>query len=68
MPERGVGAGVHRRAVHLLPYYRDTYDLDPFGLPVASDVSERTRSLPLSPRIGEGDQERVAGVLCKALV
>jgi dTDP-4-amino-4,6-dideoxygalactose transaminase len=65
--ERGVGAGVHYRAVHLHPYYRDTYDLAPARFPVASDMSERTLSLPLSPAITEGDQERVATVVREAL-
>jgi dTDP-4-amino-4,6-dideoxygalactose transaminase len=65
--ERGVGSGVHYRAVHLHPYYRDTYDLDPADFPVATDLSERTLSLPLSPAITESDQERVAGILREAL-
>jgi dTDP-4-amino-4,6-dideoxygalactose transaminase len=62
-----IGAGVHYRAVHLHPYYRDRYQLDPADLPVATDLSMRTLSLPLSPRVTEADQEEVAGVLSDAL-
>jgi dTDP-4-amino-4,6-dideoxygalactose transaminase len=67
MHARGVGAGVHYRAVHLHPYYRDTYRLDRADFPVADDMSERTLSLPFSPAVTERDQERVADVLREAL-
>jgi dTDP-4-amino-4,6-dideoxygalactose transaminase len=61
--ERGIGAGVHYRGVHLHPYYRDRYGLDPSHFPVASDISNRTLSLPLSPKVTERDQDDVAAAL-----
>jgi dTDP-4-amino-4,6-dideoxygalactose transaminase len=45
--------------VHLHPYYRDRYDLAPEDFPVATMISERTLSLPLSPKVTEADQDDV---------
>lgn len=63
LTERGVGAGVHYRGVHLHPYYRERFAMDPGALPVTADMSERTLSLPLGPSLTEEDQQRVAGAL-----
>jgi dTDP-4-amino-4,6-dideoxygalactose transaminase len=67
LSERRIGAGVHYRGVHLHPYYRDRYRIDPAALPVATDVSQRTLSLPLSPALTEADQLDVAEALGDAL-
>jgi dTDP-4-amino-4,6-dideoxygalactose transaminase len=61
-----IGVGVHFRGVHLHPYYRTRYGIDPSTLPVATDMSERTLSLPLSPVLTEEDQEDVVGALRNA--
>ena len=58
-----IGAGVHYRAVHLHPYYRDRYEIDPASLPVASALSETTLSLPLSPKVSDADQADVVEAL-----
>lgn len=65
--ERRIGAGVHYRGVHLHPYYRERYGIDPASLPVATDISERTLSLPLSPKVSEADQDDVVAALREAL-
>jgi dTDP-4-amino-4,6-dideoxygalactose transaminase len=67
LTERRIGAGVHYRGVHLHPYYRDRYRIDPAALPVATEISERTLSLPLSPVLTEADQLDVAAALADAL-
>jgi dTDP-4-amino-4,6-dideoxygalactose transaminase len=59
MTQHRIGTGVHYRGVHLHPYYRDVYGLTPEQFPVASDISERTLSLPLSPVVTEADQDDV---------
>jgi dTDP-4-amino-4,6-dideoxygalactose transaminase len=64
---RKIGVGVHYRAVHLHPYYRERYDLDPRTFPVATDISNRTLSLPLSPKVSDSDQDDVAEALEDAL-
>jgi len=62
-----IGAGVHYRGVHLHPYYRDRYSIDPESLPVATDISNRTLSLPLSPKVTHDDQDDVAAALAAGL-
>jgi dTDP-4-amino-4,6-dideoxygalactose transaminase len=64
---RRIGSGVHYRGVHLHPYYRDKYGLEPSALPVASDISDRTLSLPLSPKVTDADQDDVVSALTEVL-
>jgi dTDP-4-amino-4,6-dideoxygalactose transaminase len=66
--ERNIGTGVHYRGVHLHPYYRDRYHLAPEDFPVASAISDRTLSLPLSPRVSDADQDTVVQALRELLV
>jgi dTDP-4-amino-4,6-dideoxygalactose transaminase len=63
----GIGTGVHYRAVHLHPYYRERLDVAADAFPVARDISDRTLSLPLSPALSEEDQDDVVGALRSAL-
>ena len=63
-----IGAGVHYRGVHLHPYYRDRFGIAPETLPVATDISDRTLSLPLSVDMTEADQEDVAEALRAGLL
>jgi dTDP-4-amino-4,6-dideoxygalactose transaminase len=63
LTERRVGTGVHYRGVHFHPYYRDKYGLRAADFPVATSISERTVSLPLSPKVTEADQEDVVEAL-----
>jgi dTDP-4-amino-4,6-dideoxygalactose transaminase len=67
LTEQKIGTGVHYRAVHLHPYYRDRYGLDPASFPVATSISDRTLSLPLSPKVTEADQEDVVRALTVAV-
>ena len=62
-----IGVGVHYTGVHLHPYYRERYGLDPSSLPVATDISHRTLSLPLAPALTERDQLDVVDALHEAL-
>ena len=64
---RRIGTGVHYRGVHLHPFYRDTYGLEPADFPVATDISERTLSLPLGPKVTEADQDDVVSALRELL-
>jgi len=64
---RRIGTGVHYRGVHLHPYYRDKYGLRPEDFPVASDISDRTLSLPLSPKVTDADQHDVVAALTELL-
>ena len=68
MTSSKIGVGVHYRAVHLHPYYRDKYDLDPAAFPVATDISNRTLSLPLGTNVTQVDQDDVVDALRTHLV
>jgi dTDP-4-amino-4,6-dideoxygalactose transaminase len=62
-----IGTGVHYRGVHLHPFYRDRYGLKPQDFPVATEISERTVSLPLSPKVSDADQDDVVAALTDLL-
>jgi dTDP-4-amino-4,6-dideoxygalactose transaminase len=63
MKERNIGTGLHYRAVHLYPYYRETLGFQPGDFPHAEDVSERIVSLPLFPLMTDADHDRVLDVM-----
>jgi dTDP-4-amino-4,6-dideoxygalactose transaminase len=64
--ERRICTGVHYRGVHMHPYYRDRYAIDPSAFPLATEISNRTLSLPLSPKITREDREDVCAALAAA--
>lgn len=67
LAERRIGAGVHYRGVHMHPFYRNAYKLTDADFPAATAISERTLSLPLSPKVTEPDQDDVAAALTEVL-
>jgi dTDP-4-amino-4,6-dideoxygalactose transaminase len=61
--KENVGLGVHFRAVHLQPFYRERYGFRPGQLPAAEYASERIISLPLYPAMDDRDvQDTIAAV------
>jgi dTDP-4-amino-4,6-dideoxygalactose transaminase len=71
MHRRGIGTGVHYRALHTMPYYRKMFGHRAWDYPNANYVGERTVSLPLSPHLTEGEIgriiETVRGILRREL-
>jgi dTDP-4-amino-4,6-dideoxygalactose transaminase len=63
LQEQRIGSGVHYLAVHLHPYYRERYGLEPDDLPIAHRISQQTLSLPLSPKVSDADQDDVVAAL-----
>ena len=59
MKERNIGTGLHYRAVHLYPYYREHFGFKRGDFPNAETISDRIVSLPLFPAMTEADQDRV---------
>ncbi len=57
--ELQVGSGIHYIAVHLHPFYRDRFGLEPGDFPNATWISERTVSIPLSARLTPEDIDHV---------
>ena len=58
MKARNIGTGLHYRAVHLYPYYRENFRFNPGDFPIAESIGDRIVSLPLFPGLSETDQDR----------
>lgn len=67
MFEQGVGCSVHYIPLHLQPYWRNTYKLQPEMFPVSQQVYERSVSLPIYTRMTEADVHRVMDAVKVAL-
>ena len=65
--KRGIGVGVHFRAVHRLKFYQERYQIPAGELPVAEQASEEVLSLPLYPLMEVSDALRAAETLDKVL-
>lgn len=50
-----IGTGIHYMAIHLHPYYSKTYHYKRGDFPNAEFISDRTISLPLSPKLTDED-------------
>lgn len=59
MAVRGIGCSVHFIPLHLHPYWRDTYGLQPDHYSNAYAAYKRAVSLPLYTKMTEEDQERL---------
>jgi perosamine synthetase len=65
LKKEGVGASVHFIPLHLHPFYRDTFGYKPHDFPAASAAFERIISLPIYPRMTEGNVESVIAAVKK---
>ena len=63
MKERNIGTGLHYRAAHLYPYYREHYGFKPGDFPNAESISDRIVSLPLFPGMRDADQDRAIAAM-----
>lgn len=59
MHQRKIGTGVHYIALHLHPFYQKSYGYRSGDFPQAEWISERTVSIPLSPKLTDSDVENV---------
>jgi len=59
LQERGIGAAVNYRAVHLLSYYRERLGYAAGAFPAAERIGEATISLPLYPGLTDAEVARV---------
>lgn len=62
-----VGLGVHFRAIHLHPYYRDRFGFRRGLCPVAEAASDRLFSLPLYPALTREDITDIVTAVSKVL-
>jgi dTDP-4-amino-4,6-dideoxygalactose transaminase len=58
---------VHYIGVHLHPYYRDRFGYRPSDFPNATWISERTVSIPLSPKLSDEDVHDVVAAVKSSL-
>jgi dTDP-4-amino-4,6-dideoxygalactose transaminase len=63
MKEKNIGTGLHYRAVHLYPYYREQFGFKSGDFPHAENVSDRILSLPLFPLMTDAEHDRVLDVM-----
>lgn len=63
MKEKNIGTGLHFRAAHLYPYYREQLGFKLGDFPEAENISERIVSLPLFPSMTDADHDRVLSVM-----
>lgn len=63
MKEKNIGTGLHYRAVHLYPYYRDQFGFKRGDFPNAESVGDRIVSLPLFPGMTDAEHDRVLDVM-----
>lgn len=67
MAEKGIGTSVHFIPLHIHPYWRDRYGFQPEDFPNAYHAYERAVSLPIYPKMTEGDVERVIAAVKEIL-
>ncbi len=65
--ERGIGTGVHYRAVHVHAYYRRIMGHPPGSFPEAEWITDRTLSIPLGSNLTDGAVARVIAAVHEAL-
>jgi len=67
LKDRGIGSGLHFRAVHTQKYYREQMPVPPGRLPNTEWNSERICSLPLFPDMRDEDVTRVVAAIKRML-
>ncbi|MFZ2315143.1 MAG: DegT/DnrJ/EryC1/StrS aminotransferase family protein [Gammaproteobacteria bacterium] len=63
MKAQNIGTGLHYRAAHLYPYYRQVFGFKLGDFPQAEEVCERIVSLPLFPAMTDAEHDRVLDVM-----
>lgn len=67
MTKRNIGVGVHYIALHLHPYYQESFGYRRGDFPNAEWISDRTVSLPLSAKLKDEDVEDVIEIVQQTL-
>jgi len=63
MKEKNIGTGLHYRAAHLYPYYREHFGFNEGDFPYAESAGDRIVSLPLFPDMTDAEHDRVLDVM-----
>jgi dTDP-4-amino-4,6-dideoxygalactose transaminase len=65
--KENIGVGVHFRAVHLQPFYRERFGFKPGEFPAAEYAADRLISLPLYPALTDRDVEDTIAAVTKVI-
>jgi len=68
MAREGIGTSVHFIPLHIQPYWRDRYGFKPEDFPVAYDAYRRAVSLPIYPKMTDGEVARVIDTVRRILL
>ena len=67
MAQRNIGVGVHYIALHLHPFYQKEFGYQRGDFPNAEWISDRTVSIPISPKLSDEDVEDVISAVREIL-
>lgn len=67
MAEHGIGCSVHFIPLHIHPYWRDSYHLQPQDFPYTLATYEQAVSLPIYTKMTDEDQTRVIAAIREIL-
>jgi dTDP-4-amino-4,6-dideoxygalactose transaminase len=65
--EAGIGTGVHYRSLAQQAFYQERFGWHPDKYPVSTLFGNRTISLPLGPKLGDADIERIIETVAAVL-
>jgi len=63
MTEHRIGVGVHYLSIPEHPCYQERFDWKPGDYPVASDIGQRTVSIPLQAGLPDADVDRIVATV-----
>jgi dTDP-4-amino-4,6-dideoxygalactose transaminase len=67
LKKENIGTGLHFKAIHHHPYFRDLLGIAKGALPNADYASDRILSLPLFPLMTQGDAQDVVAAVKKII-
>ena len=67
LQKEGIGTSVHFIPLHIMPYYRDRYNLKPEDFPHSYQRYKETVSLPIWPGMTDAQTDRVIEAVKKAI-
>ncbi len=67
MEENGIGCAVNYRALHTLAYFKKKFGYKPEDFPIANEMGNRTMTLPLYPKLSEGEVRTVCKTFKKVM-
>lgn len=67
MTEHRIGVGVHYLSIPEHPCYQERFGWKPGDYPLASDIGQRTVSIPLQAGLSDAEVDRIVATVCSLL-